>query len=1030
MMILHASASAGQLLLWGEGTADSKGRRKVAGPKKGARPSPSRFAPEPGSLRAALIGEIPGFALAKDQQQQWIAWLPSDELGALPSSPLLVEQTESRGEVRLAPWEVPAIALTAEQAVSVLMAGGERRTWGPGVVLGKTLAYWSGVLKFAGTLVARQQYLPGIAVEEGGKTYRARWEPILTGLERLQAEQLARSMPQAARALARDAAVPPDASASDILGEILGILVDQLVRVAARPVGKEKPPTASLHDRWVHALRTPSGLMAGKPGELAELAAQIEEWRRPIAAAVSAPFRLCFRLEEPESDAGRWRVRYLLQAIDDLSLHIPAETVWKRRGRGSAILERGGFRPREFLLSALGQAAGLCPRIEESLRSATPSGYELDSAGAHDFLSQKAGPLEQAGFGVFLPSWWTRKGTKLRLGARAVIAAPKLTSKTELSLEAILKFRWEIALGDQKLSFRELQALARLKTPLVKIRGRWVELSPEEIEAALAFWKDKEGSAITGRKAIQMALGAGEPPGPLAFAGVEASGWLADLIAQIEGSKEFAEFATPEGFRGTLRPYQVRGFSWLGFLRRWGFGACLADDMGLGKTVQTLALIQREWESQPAKRRKPTLLICPMSVVGNWHKEASRFAPDLPVLVHHGQERIRGADFKKQAGKHALVLSSYSLLHRDFDLLKQVPWAAAVLDEAQNIKNAQTKQAQAARALKAEHRIALTGTPVENHVGDLWSIMEFLNPGWLGTQADFKRTFHIPIQAGRDPEAADRLRRLTGPFILRRLKTDKAIIADLPEKLEMKVFCTLTKEQASLYAAVVEETAGQIEQSEGIQRKGIVLATLMKLKQVCNHPAQFLGDRSPLPNRSGKLTRLTEMLDEVIASGDRALVFTQFSEMGGLLKGHLQETFGREILFLHGATPKAQRDRMVERFQSKDDEAPPIFILSVKAGGTGLNLTAASHVFHFDRWWNPAVENQATDRAFRIGQAKRVQVHKFLCMGTLEEKIDSMIERKREIAGSVVGSGESWLTKLTNSELKELFAMRREALEG
>ena len=390
----------------------------------------------------------------------------------------------------------------------------------------------------------------------------------------------------------------------------------------------------------------------------------------------------------------------------------------------------------------------------------------------------------------------------------------------------------------------------------------------------------------------------------------------------------------------------------------------------------------------------------------------------------------RGAEFKKRAAKHALVLSSYSLLHRDFDVLKPVPWDALILDKAQNIKNPQTKQAQAAQALKAGHRIALTGTPVENHVGDLWSIVEFLNPGWLGTQAEFKRTFHVPIQAGRDPEAARRLRRLTAPLILRRLKTDKAIIADLPEKLEAKMFCTLTKEQASLYAAVVDETTAQIESAEGIKRKGIVLATLSKLKQVCNHPAQFLGDNSAVAGRSGKLARLTEMLDEALSAGDRALVFTQFSEMGTLLRNHLQETFGREVLFLHGATPKAQRDRMVERFQARDGDAPPVFILSLKAGGTGLNLTAASHVFHFDRWWNPAVENQATDRAFRIGQTRRVQVHKFVCVGTLEEKIDAMIEQKKEVAGSVVGTGEAWLTKLSNAELKELFALREEALAG
>ena len=369
---------------------------------------------------------------------------------------------------------------------------------------------------------------------------------------------------------------------------------------------------------------------------------------------------------------------------------------------------------------------------------------------------------------------------------------------------------------------------------------------------------------------------------------------------------------------------------------------------------------------------------------------------------------------EKGARHVSIIISSYALLHRDFEILKGVPWSGVVLDEAQNIKNPETKQARAARAFKAEYRIALTGTPVENSVGDLWSIMEYLNPGFLGTQADFKRSFFIPIQAGRDPEAMERLKRLTGPFILRRLKTDKTIIADLPEKMEMKVFCTLTKEQASLYEAVVKETMKAIDSAEGIQRKGLVLATLSKLKQVCNHPAQFLGDNSPIPGRSGKLARLTEMVEEMMAVGDRALVFSQFAEMGEILRRHLQETFGREVLFLpRGGSEEAVGTKWWNASRRRR-MGRTIFILSLKAGGTGLNLTRANHVIHFDRWWNPAVENQATDRAFRIGQTRNVQVHKFLCAGTLEEKIDEMIERKKGIAEKVIETGEGWLTELSD----------------
>jgi SNF2 family DNA or RNA helicase len=860
--------------------------------------------------------------------------------------------------------------------------------------------------------------------------------------------KLARAMPPAARALGRKTDAVPQRPAAATLTAFLETMTDALVRSAnaaavtptPAPRGRRKtkpaaPAFDSVHDQWLYALRSADGSLAG--GDGAQLAEQVRSWERPITVSTTSPFRLCFRLEEPPANGaaggaegavavphGDWEVRYLLQAQDDPSLLIPVADAWQPAGRTASVLRRGAFNPREYLLATLGQAASVCPPVEASLKGAAPAGFTIDTTGAHRFLTETSWLLEQAGFGVLLPAWWTRKGTKQRLTVRAEVKTPKMSGGSGLSLEALVRFDWKVALGDQHLSLRELETLARLKAPLVQVRGQWVQVDAAEIQAALDFWASKAAGQATVREVVQMALGAAKAPGGLAVSGVEADGWLGDFLDQLENQASFEELPTPAGFQGTLRPYQVRGYSWLAFLRRWGLGACLADDMGLGKTVQTLALIQRDWESNG---KRPTLLICPMSVVGNWKKEAERFTPTLPVLIHHGLKRAKGPAFAKQAGQQALVLSSYSLLHRDRELLEKVRWGGVILDEAQNVKNPETKQAQAARGLPADYRIALTGTPVENHVGDLWSVFEFLNPGFLRTQAEFRRTFFIPIQAHRDEEAAARLKRLTGPFLLRRLKTDKSIIADLPDKLEMKVFCTLTKEQATLYAAVVEDTTRELEASEGIQRKGLILALLSKLKQVCNHPAQFLGDNSPLPGRSGKLARLTEMLEEVLEVGDRALVFTQFTEMGDLIQRHLQETFGREVLFLHGGVGQKQRDRLVERFQ-KEAEGPRVFLLSLKAGGTGLNLTAANHVFHFDRWWNPAVENQATDRAFRIGQTRNVQVHKFLCAGTLEEKIDEMIERKQEVAGRVVGAGENWLTELSNEQLKDLFTLRQDAI--
>ncbi len=943
-------------------------------------------------------------------------WLPSIGKKPLPSNPLIAEMPDI-GDAELANWRVTTAALKSPAALELLCNCAGKELLAPGIIAGADLAYWSAGIRFAGALAARHQFLPDLVQENSG--FYARWRPAYSGRDGDRLRDLAAAMPSAARALT------PDIARETLLRHFLDTFVDELVRSPSPAVR----PTAAdgLHDRWLSALHSPDSQVAGDFHELQALERQVREWRRPLAAAGNAPYRLCFRLEQPESNdsTGTWQVQYLLQARADPSLLIPASSVWNGNTASRAhspIWNYSGFQPREHLLVSLGQASCISPEIEESLKSPVPSAYQLDAAGAYNFLNTKAGALEEAGFGVMLPAWWTRKGTKARLSAGAHVKSP-FQKGAGLGLETLFEFKWEISIGGEKLTLAELREFAALKAPLVKFRGQWVQMSAEEIQAAIDFWKKKNGRT-TAREVLQMALGATKSVGPLEFSGISAEGWIADLIQRLEGHTPFQEAAPPEGLKATLRPYQVRGYSWLSFLRSWGLGACLADDMGLGKTIQTLSLIQRDWS---AGTDRPILLLCPTSVIGNWQKEAARFTPELPVLVHHGLGRIKGESFARSASQHAIVVSSYALLHRDFEHLKEIPWAGIVLDEAQNIKNPETRQAKAARALNAEYRVALTGTPVENNVGDLWSIMEFLNPGLLGTRADFKRNFYLPIQSGRDPQVSAQLKRVTEPFILRRLKTDKSIIGDLPNKLEMKVFCTLTKEQASLYAAVVKESMEAIESAEGIKRKGVVLATLSRLKQVCNHPAQFLGDNSPLPGRSGKLARLTEMIEEALSVGDRVLIFSQFAEMGGMLKRHLQETFGREALFLHGGVPKKQRDRMVDRFQDEPD-GPPLFILSLKAGGTGLNLTRANHVFHFDRWWNPAVENQATDRAFRLGQTKNVQVHKFVCAGTLEERIDEMIEQKKEVAAGVVGSGEAWLTQLSTLQLRNLFALQKTAV--
>ena len=1042
MIILHIAHYKHGYFLWGEKPAGEipsfspqQDRKSEISPTK---PYPYDAGKE--GLQKSLRQTSIDFRLSTMKSPKLLAWLPTKGGNPIPSSKLIAEPPASRAKVKLCPWGIYAYPLSIEKFVELLCLCRGKQTLAAGVVTGIDLAYWSEALRFAGSLLARQQFLPGLAVNDS--EYCGVWETIFAGNDIKLLTKLAQQMPPMVRAVTGDKAIaPPEKSPESILKQFVTQVIDYLVRsgyatdpVIGKKVVRKRPIFASIHDAWLYALRSHNGCMEYDREKVLQLAEQIQQWRRAIAISEAAPVRLCFRLEEPEaaettatkkarSSPEKWYVRYLLQPYNDPSLLIPVKDAWNTKGSKVSILRQYGANVPEYLLSSLGQAAGICPHITASLKTAQPAGYNLDTVNAYQFLTEKAMTLEQSGFGVMLPAWWTRKGTKMRLTARANVQSPKMQGGSGLSLNKMVQFDWEIALGNKNLSLAELQALAKLKAPLVRIRGQWVQMNTAEIQAAIDFWKKKGPDKATVQEIIQMSLGAGKPAGGFEFEGVRAAGWIGDLLKQLEGKISLEQLAAPDAFCGKLRPYQERGYSWLMFLRQWGLGACLADDMGLGKTIQALVLIQRDWQSNG---KRPVLLVCPTSVVNNWRKEASRFTPDLPVLIHHGSDRRKGAAFTKQVKKHAMVISSYALLQRDVEFLQKVPWVGVVLDEAQNIKNPETKQSKAARSLKVDYRIALTGTPVENNVGDLWSIMEFLNPGFLGTQAEFKRNFFIPIQAGRDPEAAERLRRITGPFILRRLKTDKSIISDLPDKQEMKVFCTLTREQASLYAAVLEEAEQTMESAAGIQRKGVILATLSKLKQVCNHPVQLLGDNSSIPGRSGKLARLTEMLEEIIEVGDRALLFSQFSEMGGLLQKYLQETFGREVLFIHGGVTRKKRDHMIESFQGEN--GPPIFVLSLKAGGTGLNLTQANHVFHFDRWWNPAVENQATDRAFRIGQTRNVQVHKFICAGTMEDKIDEMIERKQEIAQNVVGVGEGWLTELSNEQLKEIFALRKEAV--
>ncbi len=566
----------------------------------------------------------------------------------------------------------------------------------------------------------------------------------------------------------------------------------------------------------------------------------------------------------------------------------------------------------------------------------------------------------------------------------------------------------------------ELTRLAETQSDLVRLRGQWVQADATVLaQAARYVTQRNSGEDGTLGGLLGQLTEAERPPVPVEE--LHATGWVGTLL---DGTLEPAQVPKPAGLNAELRHYQQRGLDWLAFMSETGLGAVLADDMGLGKTLQLLALLAHE------RSDNPTLLVCPMSVVGNWQREAARFVPDLRVHVHHGATAAAARTLAAAVRSSDLFITTYSLLARDVAGLGEQSWRRVVLDEAQHIKNSATAQARAARAIPAEHRIALTGTPVENRLDELRSILDFVNRGMLGSPQAFRARFAVPIEREQDEAAVTRLRAVTSPFILRRVKTDPAVISDLPEKQEMTVRANLTVEQAALYRAVVDDMLKKIKDTEGMQRKGAVLSALTRLKQVCNHPAHFLGDGSGVlrrgRHRSGKLALVEDILDSVTADGERALLFTQFREFGDLVVPYLEERFGTDVPFLHGGVPKARRDRMVERFQG--DDGPPVMLLSLKAGGTGLNLTAANHVVHLDRWWNPAVENQATDRAFRIGQRRDVQVRKLVCVGTLEERIDAMISNKQELADLAIGTGEKWITEMSADQLHDLLILGDEAV--
>ena len=930
--------------------------------------------------------------------------------------------------------------------------------------LGGSLAFWVTALRLLQSHVIRGALLPTLDTET--QPWRAQWGTSLTSpSDRRAFEELVQAMPPSALAFPEgdewvftkglqlgllesfevedDLAMPP--GAEEVLRAFLEDGADFLVRFVAGTLRPGEDPRLGLihrlrghkrdrlpwDDRLMVALSHPmnefptTGVTERTIGEqLAQWGEGAhDQWVRPSLRLKAPPVPNHESIQEADrlSEEG-WTLQVGLETSDGHDISV--DRLWD----AALTTEPDVLQARQALLRGLARAVPFFPPLQGTLAGQRPADLKLVPTEAWLFLTKGAKQLKEAGFLVHIPEELAEFGgarrlrAKVRLGARDMAETAPGAAQEPTGLDAAVSADWSLMLGSDSLSIEDFAQMASLKHPLVAWKGKWVALDPETLQQITTVIQASRGTGferMTRGEALAAALtGSAHIPGISEAIEVEVAG---DFGAALNELKVLPDqpIRQPESFHGELRPYQVRGLAWLEGLSRLGLGGILADDMGLGKTIQMIALLLHRQLKNP-KEGPPTLLVCPTSLLGNWERELERFGPTLPVFVHHGNNR---EELPKTFKPHTIVLTTYGVARREEEVFAPRFWGIVVVDEAQAIKNAGSAQAKAIRKLKGHCRVALTGTPIENRLLELWSILAFALPGYLGGESNFKDSFATPIEKYRDPDAAANLRARIAPFILRRLKTDRTIIQDLPEKHEMKVYTQLTKEQALLYQARVELMEQDLDSaSTGIERRGRILALLTHLKQICNHPSQFLKAQGPYKGRSGKLERLTEMLEEVIESGDRAIVFTQFKEMGDRLQIHFQDALGFEPPFLHGGTSRHDRDELVRAFQ-EDSDAPPVFLLSLKAGGVGLNLTAATHVFHFDRWWNPAVEDQATDRTYRIGQTRNVQVHKLITMGTLEEKIDAMLESKRDLADRVVGSGEGWLTELDDEALRRLVSL-------
>ena len=860
--------------------------------------------------------------------------------------------------------------------------------------LSDSLKCWISGAKFGLELAARQRVVP--TIQNG----HAQWRALISRrMDRERFEWLVESLPPASRAIPTSelgrGAIRLRTSTVAMRQFVDGV-VDCLYRRGAHP-GSARGWSLE----FAEALRGSDSAFMPRDARHQGIPAMLTSWS---SETERLGLRVRLSLGLPE-DSEQFPLQLTVHPTGRPDQTVSLVTAWK----SGATLEIDGrecLHPAHAVVRGLARASRVFPPIEKALRGKRPKNIRLSPREAWQFISEGVKNLRAAGFEADLPEEFATAGRRrIRAQMRLQVA---LDEDGNVDLTRLLHFEWEVVLGGLVLSGPEFAELLQTNSPVARFRGEWVLLDPAEL-ARLPDGLPHAGT-LDAAEALRAALTGVHKGVPV----------VVDERLQLvlQALREPPEREPPSGLNGTLRPYQLTGFFWLSTLGDLGLGCCLADDMGLGKTIQLIAhLLARK----RAGRKGPSLVVCPTSVLGNWERELARFAPELVVGRYHGVNRrwegVRDAD---------VVLTTYGLLVRDRDQLADLTFDVLALDEAQAIKNPDSQRARAACMVPARHRVAMSGTPVENRLDELWSIMNFLVPGILGKRGAFRRNVAIPVERFGDKEVSRQLQLGISPFLKRRLKTDPQIIDDLPEKIERHEYTTLTPEQAELYRTVTREAMEALRDASEMERRGRVLALLTALKQVCNHPAQYLKQESPLIGRSGKLERTADLIDTLLDVGESALIFTQYRRMGNLLQRHLGQLFDEDIPFLHGGTPPQRRDEMVDAFQQ--EHGVPIMIISLRAGGTGLNLTRATRVIHYDRWWNPAVEDQATDRAYRIGQHKNVQVHKMVCQGTLEERIDTMLEEKRALADSVVGSGERWVTELDDDALRMLVALGEDAV--